>query len=718
MRFLFLACAFVSSALLFVVEPMVAKMILPTFGGAPQVWNTALVFFQAVLLLGYLYAHQAARKLPTTTQRWVHLAVAAIAILTLPISIHTAWFTRIQTWVAADKPPIPLVLLALAGLIGLPFFALSANSSCLQRWYSMTGRPDSETPWFLYSAGNIGSMLALLAYPTFIEPMMTLTQQGQAWTGGYLVLLVLLAACALTASPSATKTTTEEPTPPTARKTKLLWLALAAVPSSLLLGITTYLTSNIAPIPLLWVIPLALYLLTFILVFAKQPKAPDLLLGRIYPMALAPLMLLIVLEATMPAIGLVHLAVFFVACWMCHSRLAHLKPDAKHLTEFYFYISLGGVLGGAFNALIAPVIFQTLAEYPLALVAAALLIPKASYPKLNWRFDLGYPVAIGAIMLALVFGARAAGMEAGPLRTFLTIGVPAILCFVAVDFPLRFGLSIGAGFLVAAATHVTSDGSIPLTARSFFGVHKIVTTDDGRFHNLINGNTIHGVEDMQHKDIPLTYYYPRGPMGEIMIFDHPKTAAFIGLGVGSLAAYGMPGQQFTYYEIDPIVEQIAENPQWFTFLKDSQAHVNVILGDARLEMAKSPAKYDLIVADAFSSDAIPVHLLTQEAIQMYLAHLNPNGLLVFHVSNRYLDFMPILGAEAHANHLYGFGILGATTPQERALGAQDSEWVLMCRNEVALQHVPINQWMELDPTTERPWTDDYSDVIAAFALDR
>ncbi len=734
MRPLFLVAAFVSSSLLFVIEPMAAKMILPTFGGAPQVWNTSLLFFQAMLLLGYLFAHLTARRLAVPAHRWVHVFVAALAALVLPISMHTAWFAQIQNWAAADKPPVPLVLAALAGLIGLPFFALSANSSTLQRWYSLSGMKDASEPWFLYSAGNVGSIMALLAYPILIEPNLTLTQQGRWWADGYLLLLVLLGFCAGSSylesrrvrvtEPSLANEVHEEPrlaaivtepeTPEVTPRLRLSWLALAAVPSSLLLGVTTYLTSNIAPIPLLWVVPLALYLITFILVFARQPIAPLAVLGRVFPLALMPLMLVLVLENTEPVVGLVHLAVFFVACWMCHSRLASLKPSVTHLTEFYFYISLGGVLGGAFNALIAPVTLNTLAEYPLALVAAALLMPRIAKSGAKPLLDIGYPVAVAVVMVGLVLVTRAAGMPASNVRTFIVIGLPIILCFLAVDNPIRFGLSVGAGFLVAGAMHVASDGSVPYTARSFFGVHRILVNDKGRFHKLVNGNTIHGIEDMRNLDLPLTYYHPTGPIGQVMRQAPPTTAAFVGLGVGSLAAYGHPGQSFTYYEIDPIVARIANDPYWFTFLHDSKAKVSVVLGDARLELAKSNATYDLIVLDAFSSDAIPIHLLTTQAIQMYLRHLNPNGMLAFHISNRFLSLEPILSAAARDLRLIGFYQDDAATPEEKAVGKTDSQWAVMARDEGPLSLLTLPWWDGFDPTKQRAWTDDYSDVISAF----
>jgi hypothetical protein len=722
-RFLFILAAFLSSTLLFMVEPLAAKIILPTFGGAPAVWNTAMLFFQTVLLFGYGYAHFSTSKLRAKPHAYIHLFIFTFAAVALPISRQSPWFQHVRQLAAADQSPIPLIFLALIGLIGLPFFALSANSSTLQKWYSRTSQPDAKHPWFLYSAGNIGSILALVAYPSIIEPRLNLSEQGKFWAIGYGLLLLFLAGCAwfgsrpqpLVSEEDAGEAPDEAPNPTS--KDRWTWLALSAVPSSLLLGVTTYLTSNIAPIPLLWVVPLALYLLTFIFVFARKPITPAKQLGRIYPLILTPLIVVLVLEATSPQLAVLHLAVFFVAAWMCHSRLAIHKPHAKHLTEFFFYVSLGGVVGGVFNAIVAPLVFNTLAEYPAALVMAALLMPKRDGLKSKPLFDAIYPAAVAGIMIAIVFGAKLAGLDPGPLKTFLTIGIPAILCFLAVDSPTRFGLTIAAGLLVASGLHVASDGSVAFTARSFFGVHRVILKDKGRIHELVNGNTIHGIENFDHLDLPLTYYYPNGPIGQVMTSFKPRTAALVGLGVGSLAAYGRPGDRFTYYEIDPIVVAIATDTHWFTFLRDTKANVNIRLGDARLELSASRSTYDLIVLDAFSSDAIPIHLLTTQAIEMYLRHLKPHGLLAFHISNRYLDFEPILSAACRELGLLGQSQEDGATDEERLLGKTQSKWVVVARTAPDFKQLPKDWGNDLEPTRKRAWTDDYSNVLGAFKMD-
>ncbi len=732
------------------VEPMAAKIILPTFGGAPAVWNTSLLFFQGVLLLGYGYAHFGAVKFPPKVQAVAHLVIFVAAALTLPISSHSAWFHTVRAWATEDRPPIPLIFLALGGLLGVPFFALSSNSSTLQKWYASTRQPDAHHPYFLYSAGNVGSMLALLAYPTLVEPRLTLGEQGRFWALGYGLLALLLAGCAwfgtrhvdkvpksiatetMPVEAVLTEMASEQLASPHPDSTESVpmrvlevtagdrwrWLALSAVPSSLLLGVTTYLTSNIAPIPLLWVVPLALYLLTFILVFAHRPITPANLLGRIYPIILTPLIVVLVLESTSPALGALHLAVFFVAAWMCHSFLAIHKPGPKYLTEFFFYVSLGGVIGGTFNAVIAPLLFNSLAEYPAALVFAAFLMPKRPTLKSNRLLDTIYPAAAAIAMILIILGARVFGVEAGPMKTFLVIGIPAILCFLAVDSPVRFGLTVAAGLLITSGFQVASDGSVVLTARSFFGVHRIVVKDHGKLHELINGTTIHGIENFNRPDLPLTYYYPNGPIGQVMKSVQPQKAAFVGLGVGSLAAYGSSGQHYTYYEIDPIVVQIASNPRWFTFLRDSKAAVNVKLGDARLELDNTNEKYNMIVLDAFSSDAIPVHLLTLEAIQMYLRHLLPNGLLAFHLSNRFLDLEPILSAACRDLHVIGYLQEDGTSEDEAKLGKTQSRWVIVGKTTSAFKGIQVSWWDEMNPNNKRAWTDDYSNVLGSFNMDQ
>lgn len=713
-------------------------MILPTFGGSPQVWNSSMLFFQGVLLLGYLYAHLSSKHLKTGQQRIGQVVLLVVALLTLPMSTHTEWFRRVQNDVPGATNASGLVFLTLLALVGLPFFAMSANSSMIQRWFSTTKDPQAHSPYFLYAAGNFGSMIALIAYPTLVEPMFGLTQQTRLWSTGFGVMVVLIGLVALVGSRNQPSPALEEAAPAEKtvidNRTRVLWMVLSAVPSSLLLGVTTYLTSSIAPVPLLWVIPLALYLLTFILVFARKPLVPADLLGRLLPLLVLPLALTIVLESTSPIfpLGALHLAVFFVATWMCHSRLSLARPSAEHLTEFFLWVSIGGVIGGIFNALLAPVVFSTLAEYPIALVAACLLRPGINglRPLKNLarsqKLDYLYPATVGLVAIGIagtvLYGPSilahhaVPGMPPSTARTFLVIGIPTILSFLAVDRPRRFALSLGAIFLVLNSLHVASEGRVALTHRSFFGVHRVTISPDGNLHNLTHGNTIHGTQNILHPRTPLTYYYPNGPIGQVMMKRPSQNCAFVGLGVGSLAAYGQTGQHYTYFEIDPVVLNIARDSGYFSFLKDSHAKVDVVLGDARLTLAKQNDKYGLIVLDAFSSDAIPVHLLTEEAIKMYLSKLEPGGLLAFHISNRYVDLVPVLYAEAHDLGLYMESQQDGATAEEAAEGKKQSDYVLMGKDLGAFGTLlNDHNWdSPMDVDKVRPWTDDYSNVLGSL----
>ena len=751
----FLFAAFLSSALLFAVEPLAARLVLPTFGGAPAVWNGTLLFFQTALLLGYLLAHLSATRLPARVGRALQPALLLLSLLTFPLSRVSAVQEFVRDRAAQGGAGVPLLLLALGGLVGLPFVALSMNSSLLQRWYAGTDEKDADRPTFLYAAGNFGSLLALLAYPAAIEPTMRLGQQATAWRWGLLALGVVVAFCAWISQGKGERAEGREeasPTPHTPHpslRTRLRWLALAAVPSAMLMGCTTYLTSNIAPIPLLWVVPLALYLLTFVLVYAARPFAPVTALGRVYPMLVVPLAVTMLLQATSPIelMGGLHLVVFFVAAWMCHGQLAREAPSADRLTEYWLYVALGGALGGAFVALVAPVVFSSLAEYPIALVAAALLRPpiprrreaRAGSLVARWdgrRNDALYPLLVVVVAVLLVLIAKPQ-LPPGMARTFLLMGVPAAMAFAAIDRPLRFGLALGAAFWIPTALGAGSNGEILLTDRSFFGVHRVVRTPAqnveiggvgrnappksvrlGPFDELVHGNTIHGMQDLAHPEDALTYYYRNGPIGEVMSADASPRVALVGLGVGSLAAYGRAGQSLDYYEIDPVVARIASDPRYFTFLRDSRANVRIVLGDARLTLARARPGYGLIVMDAFSSDSIPVHLLTVESLRMAMSKLVPKGLLAFHISNRYLDLEPVLAANARALGIAAMARIDVASDVEKAEGKSESHWVLMGRKSVDLDPYRTSEWSDLE-TREglRPWTDDYSNVLGAFDPD-
>jgi hypothetical protein len=711
-RALFILTIFLNSGLLFLVQPLVARLILPVYGGSPAVWTASMVFFQAFLLLGYGYAHLTTRFLAPKQQAWLHVLVLVLAGLTLPFALPS-WSGAVGT-----ENPTPRLLGSLVVMVGASFFAVSGGSPLIQRWFSASDDKDAKDPYFLYSASNIGSLLALLAYPFLLEPNTRLGQQSAIWRWSYGALILAMGLCALvtrvkTIGPSAEAATGERVT----NRERLLWLALSAVPSSLLLGVTAFLTTKIAPIPLLWVVPLSLYLLTFILAFAQRTILSGKVLGRVAPLIALPLLLLILLESDKPifAIATVHLAAFFALAWMCHQRLVEKRPSSAHLTEFYLFMSLGGVIGGIFNAVVAPLIFSQLYEYPLAVVLVLALRPviAESRPR-SWQ------IALPFLALALTLGAGLAasnlGLPPGMARTLLTIGVPLILAMVVMDWPLISAGVAAAGIIGVAAVRTSLNPDTVLTERSFFGVHTVTRSPDGRRYELVHGTTIHGRQDRQHPERALTYDHRTGPIGKLMQTYDFRNVALVGLGVGSLATYGNPGEKMTFFEIDPVVQRIATDPKLFTFIANSKADVDFVMGDARLTLAEQPdAFYDLIVLDAFSSDTIPIHLLTREAFEMYLRKLQPTGILAVHISNRYLDLQPVLRAVAKDLRLQAVIFEDAPMTDEAEEGKTQATWVALARNEHDIAKLIADRnWNALDVEPVRVWTDDYSNVLGVF----
>jgi SAM-dependent methyltransferase len=715
-RALFIVTIFLNSALLFLVQPLVARIILPVFGGSPAVWTASMVFFQACLLLGYGYAHLTTTRLAAKQQAWLHVVVLGVAFLTLPFGLP-AWSGAVGT-----SNPTPAVLATLAAMVGASFFAISAGAPLIQRWFSVSRDKDAADPYFLYSASNIGSLLALLAYPILLEPVFRLGEQSAIWRWAYLGLVILMAGCAvLTRRTGPQVEGAQAPAQPLLWRQRLLWVALTAVPTSLLLGLTAFLTTNIAPIPLLWVVPLSLYLMTYILAFAKKPLLSAKVLGRAAPLIATPLVLVIMLESDQPLIpiALFHLGTFFLLAWMCHRRLVEDRPATGHLTEFYLWISVGGVIGGLVNGIVAPLLFNNLYEYPLAIVAALMLRPRIAEtaPK-TWAKAL--PVATLLLATTAILIAKSSGLSSGPLRTVMTIGIPLVITMFAMDWPVLAGLAVGSVVLSGLVFKVSTDQEIVLTRRSFFGVHKVLKSADGRFYRLVHGNTIHGIQDKQDPKTPLTYYHPTGPIGHaIESLTHLKDIGLVGLGVGSLAAYGKPGQHMTFFEIDPEVQRIATNPELFTFTRDSKAKVDFVLGDARLTLAKEPDQsFDLLVLDAFSSDAIPIHLLTIEAFKTYLAKLRPGGVLAVHISNRYLDLQPVLKAVTRDLKLQGAIFEDGASESEKEFGKTSSIWIALARTEADLAPLLNDRnWGELYEPPVKTWTDDYSNVLRVFHLD-
>ena len=711
---LFGTAIFAAAALLFAVEPMVAKMLLPYFGGTAAVWAVSLVFFQAALLGGYAFAHYSVRVAGVRRQVLVQLALLLPPFAVLPIAVsgHFASAT-------AGAPALRL-LLALCVAAGLPFFVVTTASPVVQRWFASLGQPGSRDPYFLYAAGNVGSMLALLAYPFLIEPRLTLAQQAHLWTVGYSLFVILAAVCGwrvLAAGP--TTAAIAAPPAPAARigaPTALRWVSMAALPSSLILGTTNYISTDIAAVPLLWVIPLALYLLSFVVAFARrQPLSlramswavagSSLLLGAsILPIAKPPVW---------AAMG-IHAANLFFVALMVHRRLAQERPPAEQLTTFYLLLSLGGVLGGAFNALIAPLVFSSLYEYPIAIVLALLLRmgPRRAKPGmsvLRQNADLLLPFAFLVVVLT--------ASKTVPQGTWAVRGVyiaAVVVLALWARRPVRFALGVGA---VLAMTTVQNPALH--AERTFYGVLRV--EQNGPLHVFAHGTTVHGIESFApgRRDVPLSYYIRRGPLGQIFrqLPQRPRSVAVVGLGAGTTAAYGRPGDTFTFYEINRAVVRIASNPKWFTFLDDSKADIRIRIGDGRLEIAKAPdASYDLIVLDAFSSDSVPVHLLTRDAVQVYLRKLRPGGLIAFHISNRYLDLEPVIEGIDQSLGLAGLSERFLVTEADARRGESSSTWVVIARDRADLArfaHDPRWKPVRRDPGL-RVWTDEFSNILSVI----
>lgn len=711
LRVLFTLTLFVSAALLFLVQPMFAKMVLPLLGGTPSVWNTSMLFFQGVLLAGYAYAHWGARRWGVRRQALVHLALLVPPLLLLPLRVPSGW-----------RPPeegeVLWLLALLAVALGLPFFVVSASSPMLQRWFGSTGHPAAADPYFLYRASNLGSMLALLAYPLAVEPLVDLEDQGRLWGAGYVVLAALTAGCTLglrrfpfAAPPAAA------PAEAAGGARRLLWVALAFVPTSYTLAVTTHLSTDIAAVPLLWVVPLSLYLLSFILAFARGRRVPVRIVARLQAFVLVPLLLIVAIGGRQPPIVpiVAHLLAFFVAAWLCHGRLAEDRPPATRLTEFYLCVALGGVLGGAFVALAAPVLFDGVHELPLAILLATLLRPP--HPKSSPRaraLDVALPILLGLVAAAVL-----ALDPARPVR-MAALGIGALCVFSFSERRVRFALGLGALALAGAVRPGTGERAL-FADRTFFGVHRVVEDGDAGLRKLIHGTTVHGAQstDPGRAREPLTYYHRTGPAGQIMTDLGQRPGAeigVVGLGTGSLACYARPDQRWTFFEIDPAVERLARDRRLFSYLPDCLPAARVVLGDARLSLAEPGAgRYAILLIDAFTSDAIPVHLLTREAVRLYADRLEAGGVLGVHISNRYLDLEPVigrivadLGLSARLRHD------GNVSAAEAAEGKTPSVWVAAARRPGDLGPIASDaRWRDLRVGAAL-WTDDFSNIAGAF----
>lgn len=839
---------FVSASLLFMVQPMIGRMILPLLGGSPAAWNTCMVFFQAVLLLGYLYAHKITAKLAPRSQVVMHLGVlgGAVAVMALAALLgpKNSPIPIVES-LAPDDTAYPMfgVLALLAVAIGIPFFAVSTSAPLLQRWFAYSGHPAAKDPYFLYAASNAGSLISLLGYPLVTEPSLRLLQQSWLFAGGFVVLFALIYICGNSVKQSAiaaAKASAPPEPPPTALR-KLRWLGLAFVPSSLMLGVTTHMTTDIASIPLLWVGPLALYLITFIIAFAKTPNWFRPLLGNIAPVVTLLLVFVLVSNSKIDNVFyslLLHLVAYFLTTLLCHSELARDRPSAAYLTNFYLWLSLGGMLGGVFNALVAPIVFKMAWEYPIAIAIGCMLIPKLddkeespARAKRNRILDFVIPSG----MLALVAGLTAlpnfnffghvcewmaqnlsAGLQfcglhvqlhAARVKELILYALPAMACFFFIDRPLRFGLCVAA--LLFVGFFRQDDTGLRAIDRSFFGILKVeelgedtytVVAEDGHeyksttYYNqrrLVHGTTLHGIQSTadagvpaymrlnpisgnsqkfnelqllgpadplsaiakiglwttwDYKKEPLTYYHRTGPVGhmfDVTFRRFPRADfAMVGLGTGSVSCYAGAGQTLTFYEIDPNVKKmVADVPDHFTYVTDARnrgAKVDIVLGDARLKLqANADVKYKLLLVDAFSSDSIPVHLLTKEAVDLYMNRIEEGGLVALHISNRYIKLELAVSkiAEELGIAALEFNDTWFDRTQEYPPGKSQSTWVVLAKKPETLEifkddryttryryetfdkDPPTIGWRPMETDAKlRVWSDDYADVLSLMRI--
>lgn len=733
---LFALAIFTSAALVFTVQPMATKLVLPVLGGSPSVWNTAMVFFQAALLAGYAYAHGLQRIRSMKIQMIVHLVLLLLAALFLPL--------RINDVLGDPDPsaPVAWLLTTLTISIGAPFAVLSATAPLLQAWYARVrfGHDDGQNPYVLYAASNLGSFLALLAYPALIEPLMTLSGQRLGWSGGYAVFVLMVVSLVVMASRRSQVAAEVAPLERSASipwKEKGLWVLFAAAPASLMLGVTTHLSTDVASAPFLWVAPLALYLLTFVIAFQNRPLIPlpiTLVIGA--ALGLTCLVFTAFRTGNWVMLFGLHLATFFFLALMCHQRLAQRRPPPDRLTEFYLLLSIGGVVGGAFTALLAPVIFDGVWEYPLLLVLVGLVRPLSRAPIRNSEVYLFVVAAIACAappMLSAMFRANwdfawwFSNTVTGdmPLLTQMVLTVALIAGLLLRDRPPAY---VAIAAMIALSTQYIARGyEAKVQERSFFGVMRVGTTNDprlgGEVHVLMHGTTLHGAQprNPDFACMPSLYYAPMTPIGQATLAMQLRRPAInigvVGLGTGAMAGYKRPEDRMTFFEIDPLVDRLARDPANFTFISNCAAGpVRTVLGDARLTLGREPAgSYDLLLIDAFSSDAVPTHLLTVEAIEGYLNLLKPDGVVILHLSNRNLDITLPAAAAAQtlqAPNLHQIYQENAASPD---MAEASTEALILSPTEAGLaQFRGSPDWEVIADTEVRPWTDDYVNLVGSL----
>jgi spermidine synthase len=727
----FTVTIFLSAFLLFSVQPFFAKIVLPKLGGSPAVWSVAMVFFQAMLLAGYAYAHFITTRLSLRNAAAVHLAVMAVALFFLPIAVPAGF----------SEPPatgqIPWLFMLFAAAVGVPFFAVSANGPLLQAWFSRSGHPHAADPYFLYGASNVGSFASLILYIVLIEPTMAVPAQSLAWATGFVLLGSGIAACAFMALAGGRRSlaaahhdvdvsTGSSVRPKSDWRLRAKWVGLAAVPSGLLVAVTAQITMDVAAAPFLWVLPLSLFLLTFVIAFARQPIVQVGTLSRILPLMAAMVVLVIVFGLNLP-IWLtltVHLGFFFVAALLAHSVLVSLRPAAEELTGFYFWMSAGGVIGGALVTLASPLVFDWIAEYPLLILAALACRPE------TWsgsRKELSVHLA-AATLFVLVLNyppiAEQIRSQAGGFYIVMIVGLPLL----AIALRYRNETIHAALALAAIGTVFSLNASHAdlFNARSFFGVVRVSPSSDGSYTELSHGTTKHGAmlnSERGRKPTPMAYYHESGGIARALfavqsrLAGRPANMGVVGLGSGAILCHRKPGETWTSYEIDQVIVTAASDPKLFGFVPYCGNGDPILVGDGRLLLAREPAgKFDYLLIDAFSSDSIPVHLLTVEALRLYADKLTADGLVTIHISNRHMELGSVIAALARETDMTGrIGTFSRPKELGESMPVYASNVVVLAKSEKALGTIADDpRWRKLDARQTAPWTDDYSNVIAAI----
>lgn len=712
---LLITCIFataLSSFLLFVIQPLAAKTLLPIFGGVPAVWNICLLFFQGMLLLGYAYAHVIAKFFKLKTQWVMHFLMIMISVSMLPIVFKQLHVNQLT--------PALNVLYLLARDLFFPLFIVSSTAPLIQLWYSRTPHLHAEDPYFLYSASNVGSLLALMMFPFLLEPFFGVHNLTQYWSALYAVFLGMLGLaawqCRVVAAPSIKENMKSAVT----WQQRCSWLLLSFAPSSLLMAVTQYITTEIVATPLLWILPLTIYLLCFIITFAAKPIISHQWMVREQSLFLIfPLISLSKVTLTLPAWQLIlfHLSGFFALVMVCLGELVKKRPDKTALTDFYLWIGIGGFLGGCFNALIAPLIFNNIYEYYVAFCLCLALRP---WPK-SWHWQhRGWLLSLGiALVLSInyfIFVVHdSLFLQHFPFLKWLDLFIVIAVITVIMVYdkqPMRYAVNVAILFFFAQGLPGFGHHDLLWQDRNFFGVTRVYKNDATHLHMLMNGSTLHGLEvvnkPMQFNRLT-SYYQPLALVATLKGQEkNSLQVAIAGLGTGALSCQFRPHDQVSFFEIDPQVIHIANNPQFFTYLTKCPPK-KIMLGDARIQLNSSHEQYDEIIIDVFSSDAIPLHLFTREAVQAYLNKLSPDGVLVFNISNRHVNLAPVLigiGQQLKMN------VLQLQSAPAADLFQLASDWVILTNNQKIIAQLTQHSWKKVTSDSNvSVWTDDFSNIV-------